>query len=398
MTHERRKKLARNERIMFWVRAFLSFRILNIVISLFYIHRGLSLSQIFYLSLFWAAAGLLFEVPSSYLADRWGRKKTILLGLVCMTAHWVLLFVAQGFAQMAAAVIFYGVAFACFSGTDEALIYDSHRELGREKESLGMLGRYQSAQYAFKIATVLVGALIARNLTDGQFSALIILDIAATAIAFVIALRLTEPRHFMDLERMEAGVMRDAVSLLRREPLFFRAIAGREMIFFSIFIVWLYFQKFFVDLGLTILVIGIMWSVKHAVSYALARSTIRFVRGSSIARRLNQLSGIEAFLFALFLAVYAVYRESHLLLVLFLVMGVGEAVRRPLYSEFFNKRILSYNRATTLSLANLMHNLFEFPVVLIAGLLVAVHPIFPFVFGFVLTLFAFLFVRLPREI
>ena len=59
-----------NKRLMFFTRLFLELKSLNAVIQLFYLSRGLTISQIVYLSLVWSATVLLCDVPSSFLSDK----------------------------------------------------------------------------------------------------------------------------------------------------------------------------------------------------------------------------------------------------------------------------------------------------------------------------------------
>jgi MFS family permease len=147
-----KEKLARNPKLLFWIKALKNVKVLSIVISLFYLHRGLSLSQIFYLSIVWAVTNLIFEIPSSYMADKWGRKKTLFVGAVSFLFYWIVLLIGASFWVFAFAIFLYAFSFACFSGTDDALLYDTKKELGKEAETLDSFGKYYSAKRVFKIA------------------------------------------------------------------------------------------------------------------------------------------------------------------------------------------------------------------------------------------------------
>ncbi|PIR77578.1 MAG: MFS transporter, partial [Candidatus Magasanikbacteria bacterium CG10_big_fil_rev_8_21_14_0_10_38_6] len=77
MVEKHTRGLRRNIFLLFWAKALMTMGVINIVIVLFYIHRGVSVSEVFYLSVVWSLAMFVVEIPSSYLADRWGRKKTL---------------------------------------------------------------------------------------------------------------------------------------------------------------------------------------------------------------------------------------------------------------------------------------------------------------------------------
>jgi hypothetical protein len=74
MILERKIKLEKNFFKIFFINALLNIKMINIVLSLFYVYRGLELSDIFYLGIVYSIAVLLSEVFSSYLADSFGRR------------------------------------------------------------------------------------------------------------------------------------------------------------------------------------------------------------------------------------------------------------------------------------------------------------------------------------
>jgi MFS family permease len=229
MTHQRKKNLQKNFARMFWVRVFLNIRFLNIVISLFYISRGLTLQNIIMLPIIWAITTMIFEIPSSYLADTWGRKKTILLAVGFAAMQMSVFMIAQGFWEMAIGMFFYGLLSASISGTDVALIYDTKKELGQD-ESLSVIGKYWSGMNFGKIISTFVGAYIAKDLTEIQFQLLLVIDIIFIFLAGIVASRLIEPNHKMDVEAQEAGIIRDAVKIFRKYPILMKAMINAEFV------------------------------------------------------------------------------------------------------------------------------------------------------------------------
>ena len=290
MTTERLIKLQKNFARMFWIRAFLHVKIINSVLSLFYIHRGLSVPELVYVGLFWAAGSFLFEIPSSYLADKWGRKRTIILGIALMSLSWLILLFAHGFWLVALSLFFNGVSYACFSGTDMALIYDTKRELSGEDGSLRELGRYSSGFSIFKIFTAVLGAYLARDLLAWQFNLLVLIDFVGSIVALIFALMITEPRHIMDLEKQEAGVMIDAIKIFKKHPILLRMILNKELMFYACFVTWAYAQKFYFDLGLSVITIGALWSVHHLANFLSHRYSQKIFSKLSLTARIDLLN------------------------------------------------------------------------------------------------------------
>ncbi len=381
---------------MFWIRAFLNLKVINIVLSLFYLHRGATLAEIFYLGLFWATGALLFEIPSSYLADKWGRKRTIILGAIFMSIYLFVFIFAQGFIWLAVAMVFYGLSFACFSGTDHALLYDTEKELRGEEKTLSRLGSYDSAQNIFKIFTPIIGALIAHDLSSIQFVIVIVIDFIGTLVALYLSFRIVEPNHHMDLEKQEAGIIMDAIKIFKTHKMLARVILNSELVFFASLIIFLYYQKIFVDLGLTIIFIGVGWGFSHLLRFLVKRNIHLLMPKISIYKRINILNHIAFAFLASFIVVWFSVKFAVLLFILYIIFSVTEGARKPLFAEIYNKYSHSYNRSTTLSLANFTHSILEFPIFIFAGILITKNIIFPIIFGLFLILFTLVFLTLKQ--
>jgi Major Facilitator Superfamily len=128
--------------------------------------RGLSLTQVTLIDLaFWLTV-VLGEIPTGVVADTWGRKPSIILGVI-LTAMAVGLFAlapTYPLLLLANALWAFGTAFD--SGAALALLYDSLRQVGREAEYTRLRGRLAAVTH-ISVATsgVLGGLLGALDLT-----------------------------------------------------------------------------------------------------------------------------------------------------------------------------------------------------------------------------------------
>ncbi len=375
------RQLARNFRLVFWIQALQNVKILNIVVTLFYLHRGLSLSQVFYLSIIWSVASTSFEVPSSYLADRWGRKKTILLATVLFFLSNVVQIWSWNFNWFALSLFLYGLAFACLTGTDEALVYDTERELsiGKDSEPLKRLGHYYSAQRVFKIFAPILGALLARDLVENQYILLIVIDSLCAAVAIICAYFIIEPNHYVDLEKKEAGVFLDAFKLLKGNVAATRAIFNRSLIFIGSLILWRYFQDYFTDLQIPIIILGLAWGLAQGAMYLGNRKIHKITKYFNPNQAINWLNYLSIISVAASVVLYYYYPAKYLLLLTYLAFSIFEVLRWPLFSSYFNSLSNSYNRATTLSLASFVKGILDIPLLFIAGAIVARSPIYPYI-------------------
>jgi len=381
---------------MFLIRAFLNLNIINIVVTLFYLHRGLTLSQIFYLSIVWSVAMLLFEVPSSYLADKWGRKKIIILGVILNLAHLLVYIFANNIVIFIISIIFMAMSYAAFSGTDDALIYDTNKELKRSKDSLKELGKYYSARSFFKIVTPLIGAIVAYQLLEWQFVSLIILDLLFTFSTLIIALRLVEPNHIIDVVKQEAGIIKDAYKVIRNNKCFVRAIFSRMLLFIASFILWRFHQKFFIDIGVPIIILGAMWSLTHLALFLINQNIKKILPKKSSVFKINWLNFLTFLsLFVMVILVFY-YQNIYLLLIVYFLANIFEVIRWSYFSDYFNKMSFSYNRATTLSLSNFLKSILDIPLLFIASILIDNNINYPFVLALILSFIVVVFFRVKN--
>lgn len=399
MIQEYRKKLSGNFRRMFFIQAFQNIRTINVVAALFYLSRGLNLSEIFYLAIVWAVVNIFFEVPSSYLADRWGRKRTIVfgVGLYVVSCGWLIF--AHSFWMLGVSVFFYALSNACFTGTDEALIYDTSRELGRQDDSLRRFGQYYSAERIFKVLSPLVGAFVAKDLTANQFMILLAVDALAAVTAFVISLFVVEPkRHYFEVEKIEAGIVRDAIKLIKNNPHLVRTICNRALGFISFFIIWRYHQELFVQIDTPIFVLGLGWSALHLAGFTFIYFIHKFWPSKSSTTQINLFNFSTVLFLGVFIVAWLLHFNYYWLLFIYLLANFTENIRWPIFADLINKYSNSFNRATTLSLSNLIKSVFDIPLLVLAGFLVKQNQMYPVYLAFMIVLVSSLLFYLPAKL
>ncbi|HEX2751184.1 MAG TPA: MFS transporter, partial [Verrucomicrobiales bacterium] len=154
------------------IRAFLLFRVLfnsrfyYPIYTILFLDFGLTLEQFAILNLVWAGSIVLFEVPSGALADKLGRKHLVVFSGVLMIIEMLLLCFMPVNAGLVTFYLFLGnrvisgLAEACCSGADEALVYDALPVEGRSAawtRVLASLMRWQSMTF---MVVALIGAAV----------------------------------------------------------------------------------------------------------------------------------------------------------------------------------------------------------------------------------------------
>lgn len=157
------------------------------VYTLFLLSRQMNLTHVLTLESILALGILLWEVPSSLLADRWGRKRMIVLARFLELVGAMPMLWARGFAAFAVLYFISGLAIATQSGALEAYVYET---MGERSDMTRRLGFIHAAQSAGTLVGSLVGGLILARTSEEGYLLCLGLSILATIPALVAALLL----------------------------------------------------------------------------------------------------------------------------------------------------------------------------------------------------------------
>ncbi|MEM7258834.1 MAG: MFS transporter, partial [Pseudomonadota bacterium] len=99
-----------------------------------YFSQTVSLDKAIELGAIYYLAVVIFEVPSGYFSDRFGRRTTLLCAAVFALASYSVFLFASAFTWFAMGQILLAGAIAFQSGSDSSLLYDSLTELNRQQD------------------------------------------------------------------------------------------------------------------------------------------------------------------------------------------------------------------------------------------------------------------------
>lgn len=83
----------------------------------------------------------LLEIPTGIFSDKIGRKKTILLGSISSVVFIFIYAMATSYQMLLMGAVIAGFSRSLFSGNNEALLHDSLKENGIEKNFLTTMAR-----------------------------------------------------------------------------------------------------------------------------------------------------------------------------------------------------------------------------------------------------------------
>jgi len=179
-----------------WLACFAPFRALSIsaaYLTPFFEQNGLSLAQVFLLQSIFSVAFLLWELPGGYIADRFGRAFSIKLSapiaFVALTAYGF----STTFWQFVVWELLLAVANGLVSGVDTALLLDSLKADGREKEYVKLSQRINAAGFAASALGVPIAIVLVQFVS---IRSTLVADGLLTAVGMVFAFKLVEAPRF----------------------------------------------------------------------------------------------------------------------------------------------------------------------------------------------------------
>jgi len=104
--------------------------------------------------------GLLAEIPTGAVADMLGKKRTIIVSMALNAAGWVTMGFADSLAVLIIGFLLTQTAWAFYSGSSEALVYDSMKERGTHADFDKVLAFSQSVSFVSLVVSTLIGGVM----------------------------------------------------------------------------------------------------------------------------------------------------------------------------------------------------------------------------------------------
>lgn len=145
---------------IFYITQFLHSLMFTIPIWIVYYQGKISTVEISYLVTIQYASQMFLELPSGALADLIGRKNTNLVGWIIGAISFLLFPLATNFWHFLVLALMVGLTDSFRSGSEEALMYDSYKQAGKEHEFDKMFGNSDFIYQAGLIIATATGGLL----------------------------------------------------------------------------------------------------------------------------------------------------------------------------------------------------------------------------------------------
>lgn len=345
---------SQNARWLLWFAPFRVMSISSAYLVPFFVERGLNTAEIFLLQSIFSAAYLLLEVPGGIVADRLGRALSIKISTPIAAVGMIAYGFGDHFWQFVICEIVLAIANSLVSGVDTALLIDSLKADGRDKEFVRIQQRIDGLGFA---STAIAVPLAVGLVHLWGTSAAVIADGVATGIGCYFSLKLVEaPRSNGGQDKLRRSVWH-ALRELARRPQVRWLVALKSILSTATYIGFWVSALYYQALGIPVVVFGVILAIRSLWKAWLSH---RFHIENGIARKeLAFSAGVGV--------VFLAMATGQIWLV-WAVLGhdVVQALGSSPLTRRLNTHIEEDHRATLNSVANLVQRL----VYMIAGPLV----------------------------
>jgi len=342
---------------------FKNFAFFSAVLVPFFTDWGhISLFQIQILQSWFSVWVFVLEVPTGAIADKLGRKYSLMLGALFIALATIIYGSIPSFTVFLLAEFIFAIGYALNSGADQALLYDTLKSQGREDESKKILGRADAIMLSGMMLAAVLGSVIAARF---GLNAPQLFTAIPMFIAFAIAWTIPEPKIHSQSEVLSyLDTIKQGFKVIRHNPIV-RTLAFDSVIVSAAayFVVWFY-QPMMSNLGIPIAYFGLAHAILLAAEILVSANFARLEKimgiGKSYLRNSAILVSVSLFLAAVF--------PHWITLIGLLLIGGGIGYTRATYiASIANQHISSHHRATTLSSIGMLRRLTLVPLSPIMG-------------------------------
>ena len=328
---------------MYLLKGVLWFMVAMPIIVLFFQEHGLSLTEVMIIQAIYSLSVAVFEIPSGYIADLFGRKHTIVLSTIFSFSGYLVFSFFGGFYAFAAASTLVGIGGSLMSGSDSALLYDTLLEIGDKKTYTKIEGRnYAIGNFSEATAGILGGFL--------AVSSIYLPIYVQTGILFLsipIALTLVEPK-MNDEDKIERslkailGVVK--FSMIENAKLRWLIIYSSAMGVATLAMAW-FAQPFFREVEIPLAYFGILWAGLNFSAGLTSFNSHRFDKDESNTKMLIYLALAMATSF-----VFLGFNMSLFGIIFIVFVYLLRGIVTPILRNAINENTSSNIRATVLSI------------------------------------------------
>ena len=247
---------------MYLLKAVKWFMILMPIIVLFFEKHGLSLTQIMILQATYSFTVALFEIPSGFFADIYGRRLSLFFGSILTFLGYLIFSFYSGFNEFFIAEIFLGIGGSLISGADSALIYDTLLELKKDEDYTKIEGKnYGIGNVSEGLAGVLGGFLAVSSIELPVYIQTFVLF-----FSIPLSYSLVEPKSSYKLAKSFKSILLVVKeTFFQKNRLKWYILYSSAMGIGTLSIAW-FVQPFLMEIDTPLIYYGIIWASLNIIT------------------------------------------------------------------------------------------------------------------------------------
>ena len=255
-------RLEDNINKMYLLKAVKWFMILMPIIVLFFEKHGLSLTQIMILQATYSFTVALFEIPSGFFADIYGRRLSLFFGSILTFLGYLIFSFYSGFNEFFIAEIFLGIGGSLISGADSALIYDTLLELKKDEDYTKIEGKnYGIGNVSEGLAGILGGFLAVSSLELPVYIQTFVLF-----FSIPLSYSLVEPKSSYKLAKSFKSILLVVKeTFFQKNKLKWYILYSSAMGIGTLSIAW-FVQPFLMEIDTPLIYYGIIWASLNIIT------------------------------------------------------------------------------------------------------------------------------------
>lgn len=316
-----------------------------------------------YTTVVFVASLLVFDIPTGIIADRIGRRKSMLAACVVEIVSLVVLGMSTSLTFYLAGTVLFGLYVALINGASQALLYDWLASRNKTK----LYAKYQGSIYAL----FLIGAGLANILSGyivkfwGLRSPYFLSVIPGGILAFIIIYGIHEPAIKKPASAGWYSHLGEVIGEIRnhRGILVFSLRLITAIIMFTT--IGEFGQIYMLSFGITTVALGIFWAINAGFAAG----------GRYLAHYAQDYPRLFIAVYCLVLASFTLTQRMYGIGIFWLIYGLTEAFANISETEI-QHATSSHIRATTFSVISFVGNAIAIPIILFYTSYYVKHGIF----------------------
>ncbi len=306
---------------------------------------GFSLKEIMIIEAIFFGTIALFEIPSGYFADLFGRKKTLVWGSLFFLVGAFIYAISSKFIGFFVGNFLWGMGYAFTSGANSALLYESLLKLNREDDYKKVQGDVIFyGQMAFFVSALAGGFMTLYTLRTPLYATLVPL-----LFWLFISFFLYETRHVEKHEKWEHFIKIFKESFLHNPKIRSFCIFSGMIGFLTI--AYYLGQKYLEFINVPVAYFGVIISINSLLGGI----------GAKYAHKFENILGFKKLILSFPLIPIIVWiilanMNSLWAIIPLLFVGAFWGMANPIFKDYVNKRVTSDRRATILSTMSFIQN------------------------------------------